>query len=91
MLVKLTDHKGKAHHVNPLYVKAVIEKKPGVVEVHGSFSSMSTKITIKDRSIDELADQISLALATIGAAGAAVAEDQQTQHSANTAAMAATG
>jgi hypothetical protein len=76
MLVKITDHKGRAHFVNPLYIKSVFEKKPGHVEVHGSFTSLAGKLVVKDESGEELCDRISIALTTIGAAGAAAVSEE---------------
>ncbi|GEM_PF-2370989 len=77
MLVKLLDRKGKTHFVNPLYVKSVTQKKPGVVELHGSFTSLNSKITLgPDETIDDLCDRISIALTSIGAqAAAAIAHE----------------
>jgi hypothetical protein len=93
MLVKLVDHKGKTHFVNPLYVRCVVEKKPGVIEVHGSVSVHGGKLVIKDGSLEDISDQLSLALASIGGVGGPVVTDGagQPHHAAANAGAIATG
>ena len=82
MLVKLTDHKGRDHFVNPLYVRSVIEKKPGVIEVHGSIGTMSSKIVLKGQSLSNVCDRISIGLTSIGAPATAIIDDQQQTNAA---------
>lgn len=82
MLVRIVDHKQKPFFINPLYIKSVIEKKPGHVEVHGSFTGMTGKILVKDEEAESIADRVSIALTAIGAAGAAAIEDQVSQANA---------
>ena len=79
MLVKLTDHKGREYAVNPLYIKSILEKKPGVIEVYGSFTGPLTRLVLKGQSVDDVCDRVSIALTSIGAPVAGVIDDQNRQ------------
>jgi hypothetical protein len=83
MLVKITDRKGRDWHINPMYIKNIREKKPGRTEVLGSFMGMGSALQTDEPAAD-LADRVSVALASMGGAafGAVESERQQQQQSA---------
>jgi len=74
--------------VNPLYVKSVREKKPGVTEVIGSFLAMGNTMQTEE-AVADLADRISVALASMSASGFAAVETERQQQQAAAAAATA--
>jgi len=81
MLVKLTDIKDKTYFINPLYVKGVAERKPGITEVYVNFGSMlDPKFLIKvSAPAEEVAAMISSAMPA-GAEYFAPIVDQEEQY-----------
>ena len=90
MLVKITDRKGRDWHVNPLYIKSIREKKPGQTEVLGSFMALGGNMQTGETAT-QLADRVSVALASIGGAGFTAVESEQQQQQQAAAAGAVAG
>lgn len=73
MLIKVTDSKGKAIWINPLYVRAIRSKRPGKTEILGSFTSLGSAV-VTGEDADALAERVSIAM-PISPAMAAVLDD----------------
>ena len=88
MLICLTDIKGKQYWINPIYVRAVVPKKPDLCLVYATFGF--TSVIKMQESAEHVAAQISAAMpdaADITAALAQADEDEQRQQAAATAAI----
>ncbi len=90
MLVQLTDHKGNEVWINPVHVKMVRQKKPGVVELFMAVTANWGAPTMRATGeLHEIIDRINAAMpADLGAYTPALEEQQSDDdHSGGTAAI----
>ncbi|MEM8834508.1 MAG: hypothetical protein AAGD00_01685 [Planctomycetota bacterium] len=88
MLIKVTDTKNREFFINPLYVKALREKKPGLVEISGVTTQWGTALVVQE-DMQALADRLSVAMPDSPAMSAVLAAIRDQEEQAAAAAAAA--
>lgn len=86
MLVKLTDTKGRAHWINPVYVRALREKG-GVTEVCIQIPGMLGNGLRVPQPMDEVAMAINVAMPDVGGYPPDESVEESQQAAASAAAM----
>jgi hypothetical protein len=73
MFVRVIDHRGKEHWVNPLFVRHIVPKGADRCELYGMFGSFGTPIRARS-SAAEMAKELSAAMPDSPAWQAAASE-----------------
>lgn len=88
MFIKVTDTKNRVYYINPLYVKALREKKPGVIEISGVTTQWGTSLLVQE-DMQALADRLSVAMPDSPAMAAVLTSVRDQEEQAAAAAAAA--